>query len=108
MKNVFFFLAAITSVLAANVVYAQTGDVVASAGTGSALAWAAGIIMAFAPAMGTLSQSRAAAAALEGISRNPQAADKIGQPLILSLALMESLVILGFAMAYLLQKKIPG
>ena len=42
---------------------------------------------------GTTAQSRAAAAALEGIARNPSAADKIQTPMILCLALMESLVI---------------
>ncbi len=42
---------------------------------------------------GTASQSKAASVALEGISRNPSAADKIQTPMILGLALMESLVI---------------
>jgi F-type H+-transporting ATPase subunit c len=42
---------------------------------------------------GTQGQSVAAAAALEGIARNPSAADKIQTPMILSMALIESLVI---------------
>jgi F-type H+-transporting ATPase subunit c len=42
---------------------------------------------------GTLGQSRAATAALEGIARNPNAADKVFTPMILSFAFMESLVI---------------
>lgn len=42
---------------------------------------------------GTTAQSKAAAVALEGIARNPAAADKIQTPMILALALMESLVI---------------
>ncbi|MCY4645186.1 MAG: ATP synthase F0 subunit C [Bacteriovoracales bacterium] len=42
---------------------------------------------------GTRAQSNAAAAALEGIARNPSAVDKIQTPMILCLALMESLVI---------------
>ena len=42
---------------------------------------------------GATGQSRAAAVALEGIARNPSAADKIQTPMILALALMESLVI---------------
>ena len=41
-------------------------------------------------------QGRAAAAALDGIARNPSAQGKMFVPLILSLALMESLVILTF------------
>ena len=43
--------------------------------------------------VGTKSQSGAASVALEGIARNPSAADKIMTPMILGLALMESLVI---------------
>jgi F-type H+-transporting ATPase subunit c len=52
---------------------------------------------------GTLSQGRAAAAALEGISRNPGAAGRIQTPMILGLALIESLVLLSFVIAILLQ-----
>lgn len=48
-------------------------------------------IAAFGAASG---QGKAAAAALEGTARNPAAAGKLFLPLLLSLALMESLVIL--------------
>ncbi len=41
-------------------------------------------------------QGKAAAAALDGIARNPSAGPKMFVPLVLSLALMESLVILSF------------
>jgi F-type H+-transporting ATPase subunit c len=41
-------------------------------------------------------QGKAAAAALDGIARNPSASGKMLIPLVLSLALMESLVILSF------------
>ncbi len=41
-------------------------------------------------------QGKAAAAALDGIARNPSAGGKMFVPLVLSLALMESLVILAF------------
>ena len=41
-------------------------------------------------------QGKAAAAALEGIARNPAAGTKMFVPLVLSLALMESLVIFSF------------
>ena len=42
---------------------------------------------------GALGQRRAASAALEGIARNPGAAKEIFTPMILGLALIESLVI---------------
>ena len=41
-------------------------------------------------------QGKAASAALEGIARNPSAGGKMFVPLVLSLALMESLVIFSF------------
>jgi F-type H+-transporting ATPase subunit c len=52
---------------------------------------------------GTLGQGRAASAALEGISRNPGAAARIQTPMILGLALIESLVLLSFVIAILLR-----
>jgi F-type H+-transporting ATPase subunit c len=52
---------------------------------------------------GGLGQGRAAAAALEGISRNPGAAGRIQTPMILGLALIESLVLLAFVIAFFLQ-----
>lgn len=50
---------------------------------------------------GTQAQSKAAAVALEGIARNPAAADKIQTPMILGLALMESLVIFALISTFL-------
>ncbi len=55
---------------------------------------------------GTLAQGRATAAALEGISRNPGASAKIQTPMILGLALIESLVLFAFVIAFLLQSLI--
>ena len=55
---------------------------------------------------GALGQGRAAAAALEGISRNPGAAARIQTPMILGLALIESLVLLSFVIAFFLYGKI--
>lgn len=91
--------------LATGLVFAETGEGASSVGFGSSLAFGAAIIMAAASGMGTFSQSRAAAAALEGIARNPQSVDKVQTPLILSLALMESLVIFAFVIAILLYTK---
>ena len=69
-------------------------------------AWAAmgaGIAIGVGALGGALGQGRAAAAALEGVSRNPGAAARIQTPMILGLALIESLVLLAFVIAYLLQ-----
>jgi len=69
-------------------------------------AGAAGIAIAIAALGGTLAQGRATAAALEGISRNPGAAPRIQTAMILGLALIESLVLFAWAMAFLLQGQI--
>src|SRR5439155_2263280 len=57
---------------------------------------------------GALGQGRAAAAALEGISRNPGAAARIQTPMILGLALIESLVLLSFVIAFFLRNIASG
>jgi len=60
-------------------------------------------IAAFGGAMG---QGRAAVAALEGIARNPGASGKIFTPMILGLALIESLVIYSLLISFLLLGKL--
>ena len=67
---------------------------------------AAGFAIGVAVLGGGLGQGRAVAAALEGISRNPGASARIQTPMILGLALIESLVLFAFAIAYLLYSKI--
>jgi F-type H+-transporting ATPase subunit c len=65
-----------------------------------------GIMMGLAVLGGTLGQSKASAAALDGIARNPAASGKFTVPLILSLALMESLVLFAFLIGLGLQDTI--
>lgn len=55
---------------------------------------------------GALGQGRAAAAALEGIARNPNASGKVFVPMILGMALIESLVLFGLIMAFMLSSNI--
>src|SRR5260370_4051720 len=69
-------------------------------------AWAAvgaGLAIGLAVLGGALGQGRAAAAALEGISRNPGASARIQTPMILGLALIESLVLIAFVIAFWLR-----
>ncbi len=49
---------------------------------------------------GALGQGRTAASALEGIARNPAAQGKIFVPMIIGLALIESLVLYAFVIAF--------
>ena len=57
---------------------------------------------------GALGQGRAAAAALEGIARNPGASDKLFTPMIIGLALIESLVLIAFVIAFWLRGVAAG
>ncbi len=69
------------------------------------IALAIGIGLGLAAFGGSLGQGKTASAALEGISRNPGAADKIFTPMILGLALIESLVIYSFVIGFVLSGK---
>jgi F-type H+-transporting ATPase subunit c len=83
----------------------QEGDK-AGANAFDVKAWAAagaGIAIGLGALGGALGQGRAAAAALEGISRNPGASGRIFTPMIIGLALIESLVLLAFLIAFFLQ-----
>ncbi|AWV91455.1 ATP synthase F0 subunit C [Bradymonas sediminis] len=74
----------------------------------SMMAIAAGFGIGLAAFGGALAQAKAAAAALEGIARNPGAADKLFTPLILGLALIESLVIYAFVITILITLQIDA
>ena len=71
------------------------------------IALGAGLGIGIAALGGALAQGKAAAAALDGIARNPGASGKIFTPMILGLALIESLVIYALIIAIMLQGKIP-
>ncbi|MBT3181915.1 MAG: ATP synthase F0 subunit C [Deltaproteobacteria bacterium] len=70
------------------------------------VAIAAGLAIAIATLGGAFGQSKVATAAMEGIARNPESAGKIMTPMIIALALIESLVIYALVIAFLLQGKI--
>lgn len=66
---------------------------------------AAALAIGLAAFGGSLGQGKTAAAALEGIARNPAAQGKIFVPMIIGLALIESLVLYAFVIAFV---KIKG
>lgn len=107
-KKLAALFAAISTIGVASLAMATEAAAPAVAGNsaGSALALAAGFGIAIAAFGGALGQGKAAAAALEGIARNPGAASKIQTPMIIALALIESLVIYAFVVALILQGKI--
>jgi F-type H+-transporting ATPase subunit c len=75
---------------------------------GKFAALAAGLAIGIAAAGCGLGQGRAGAAALDGIARNPSASDKLFTPMILVLALIESLAIYALVIAIMLLGKIPS
>jgi F-type H+-transporting ATPase subunit c len=68
----------------------------------------AGVAIGFAALGGGIGQGIAASGALQGIARNPNAYDKIFTPMIIGLALIESLVIYALVIAFMLNGKIEG
>lgn len=69
------------------------------------VALAASLAIATAAAFGAMGQSRGLAAALEGIARNPAASGKLVTPMIIGLALIESLVIYALVIAFMIVGK---
>ena len=78
---------------------------IAKEGSKGWIALAAGLGIGIAALGGSLGQGRAAATALDGIARNPGASGKIMTPMILGLALIESLVIYALVIAFMLLGK---
>lgn len=100
--GVFFSVLGTTGLAMAAEVAGAAGDSQKSA----AIAISAGIAVAIAAFGAALGQGRVGAAAMESIGRNPNAADKLFLPLVLTLALLEALALYGFVISILLQGKI--
>ena len=88
---------------AAAPLYAAQGDL-ATFG----IALGAGLAISLAALGGGIGQGIAMRGALEGIARNPNASDKIFTPMIIGLALIESLVIYALVIGFMLTAKIDN
>ena len=112
MKRTIKILSSLATVLVvlgfSQIAFAQGADVKAQglAGNYGLIALAAGLGIGIAALGGGIGQGRAAAAALDGIARNPGAAGQIRGPMILGLALIESLVIYALIIAFILAFKV--
>ena len=105
----FSLLLALLVVAAASVAFAADEGAAAAAGGSNVktfIALAAGFGIAIASFGGALGQGKAIAAGLEGIARNPSAQNKIFIPMIVGLALIESLVIYTLVIAFILVGKL--
>lgn len=101
LKKIFFAVAAF-AVMASPALAAEG----AMSGDRGLIALAAGLAIGLAAAFGALGQSKGVAAALEGIARNPAASGKLVTPMIIGLALIESLVIYALVIAFMILGKI--
>jgi F-type H+-transporting ATPase subunit c len=100
-KKMLGFTTFLVTLAVASTAFAQDVDA-AEWGARGWGALAAGLGLGLAALGGALGQGRAAAAALDGIARNPNASDKLFQPMIIGLALIESLVIYSLIISFLL------
>lgn len=94
-------------VLLSNIAFAEeVTNAVAVTATGPSDKIYYGLAAAFAIALaalgGALGQGKVAAAAMEGIGRNPNAKDQMQTPMILGLVFIETLVLFGFVIAFLI------
>lgn len=98
------FLMLLAAAILAPAAFAQ--DAVASAGAFEVAKWvtiAGGFGMAIAAAGCGYAQSRVAAAACEGMARNPGAADSIRAAMFLGLVFVETLALFTFVIVLLLK-----
>lgn len=72
-----------------------------------ALALAVGLGVPIAVLSAAIGQGKAAASAMEGIARQPEAAGRIQTAMIIALAFIESLVIYALLMFFILSGKLP-
>lgn len=106
-KKLSLYLAVITAFIAyPALAFAQASAPANKFDASGMIGVGAGLAIGIAALGGTLAQGRATAAALEGIARQPSAAGRIQTPMILGLALIESLVLFAFVIAFFLQGNI--
>jgi F-type H+-transporting ATPase subunit c len=109
-KRIWMSLVGLSLALAPAAAFAQEHAAAAGGGEGFmkffAIAIGAGLAIGLSAIGGGLGQGKAVASALEGIARNPGAAGKIVTPMIIGLAMIESLVIYGLVVALILVFKI--
>lgn len=107
MKKLFAILGGLfVSLLSTGLAMAADGAAAGDSNRAVAIAISAGIAVAIAAFGAALGQGRVGATAMESIGRNPNAADKLFLPLVLTLALLEALALYGFVIAIILTGKI--
>ena len=100
IRNFLNTLVVMALALSATAAFAQEGAVEAHSAGGELKFLAAALGIAIAAFGGAFGQARAATAALEGIARNPAAGKGLFLPMIIGLALIESLVLYAFVISF--------
>ncbi len=105
----FFAVIGIAAIASAQPADGFNAEHVKATGLATNYGWIAlgsGLCIGLAALGGSIGQGRAASAALEGIARNPGARSQVQGPMILGLALIESLVIYALMISLLLVLKV--
>jgi F-type H+-transporting ATPase subunit c len=99
-KKLFVVLSFMAILMLATPVFAQGEPAAAAAGGTNWIAITSGFAMAIAAGLAALGQSKVAAAACEGMARNPAARAGIQLAMILGLAFIESLVLFTLVVVF--------
>ncbi len=109
MKKVFLTILALLSMAVVAMAAEGTPAAPAVAATSDYKYWiplVAGFGLAISAGLGALSQAKGLSTALDGIARNPAASGKIVTPMIIGLAMIESLVIYSLVISLMLVLKL--
>lgn len=104
MRALSFVLVGVALLVAPELAFAQ--ELEATRGANWGIAMGAGLAVGLAILGAGIGQGLTAANAVQGIARNPGAAGAIQTPMIIGLALIESIALLAFVIAILIQGKI--
>ena len=99
-KRIIAPIALLVTFMAPALAHAEAAAGAAGTGHFSAVAFGMAFAIGLAALGGGIGQGRAVAAALEGICRNPNSADKVFVPMLLGLAFIESLVIFALVISF--------
>ncbi|HXN50746.1 MAG TPA: ATP synthase F0 subunit C [Candidatus Acidoferrum sp.] len=105
-KAAIVVLALVAVMMIAPAAFAQGGEPAKAPVNPTTLVLAVGFGVAIAAVGGGLGQGRIAAAACEGIARNPGAAGGVRAAMILGLVFVETLTLFSFALGFLLYLKL--
>lgn len=109
MKKVVLTVLALLATSAVALASDAAAPAAAAAATSDYKTWiplVAGFGLAISAGLGALSQAKGLSTALDGIARNPAASGKIVTPMIIGLAMIESLVIYSLVISLMLVLKL--